>query len=104
MDLYNELQRVVGALDSEKIPHALCGGLAVGAHGHVRATMDIDVLILPEDLETATGCLGGVGYSHSGVEIPFKKADGTIRKIHRLTKVDESDHLTVDLLLVEGPI
>ena len=32
------------------IPYAICGGLAVAAHGHVRVTADVDVLLTPEGL------------------------------------------------------
>lgn len=32
------------------IPYAICGGLAVAAHGHVRVTVDVDVLLTAEGL------------------------------------------------------
>lgn len=32
------------------IPYAICGGLAVAAHGHVRVTADVDVLLTPDGL------------------------------------------------------
>lgn len=32
------------------IPHAIAGGLAVTAHGHVRVTEDVDLLLTPEGL------------------------------------------------------
>lgn len=53
MSLYEELERVVLALDDAGVPHALCGGLAVAVHGHVRATKDIDLVILASDVERA---------------------------------------------------
>lgn len=34
------------------IPHALVGGLAVGIHGHPRATRDVDFLVGPEAFVT----------------------------------------------------
>jgi hypothetical protein len=49
LDLVSELANVVRALDAAGVPYALCGGIAVTIHGHVRATKDIDLLILPED-------------------------------------------------------
>lgn len=33
------------------VPHALIGGLAVGLHGHPRATKDVDFLVGPEAFE-----------------------------------------------------
>lgn len=32
------------------IPYALCGGLAVGRHGHLRFTEDVDLLLSPQGL------------------------------------------------------
>lgn len=54
---WDDLERVVAAtvlrdalITSERlralgIPHALVGGLAVGLHGHVRATRDVDFMV-----------------------------------------------------------
>ena len=35
----------------DKIPHVVIGGHAVSAHSQQRATLDVDLLIKPEDLE-----------------------------------------------------
>ena len=43
--LNEALRRVVTALDKLKIRHALIGGLAVAAHGMIRATKDVDLII-----------------------------------------------------------
>lgn len=100
MDLLGELRRVATSLDSAGIPYALCGGLAVAAHGHVRATKDIDLLILPEDLARATEALGRAGFIHPGGELPVPGPARTPRRLHRLTRVEEPDHITVDPHLV----
>lgn len=39
---------VSGRLVALGVPHVLIGGLAVGFHGHVRATRDVDFLVGPE--------------------------------------------------------
>jgi hypothetical protein len=39
------LGRIVGALDRAGIPHMLTGSFASSAHGHLRATRDIDFVI-----------------------------------------------------------
>jgi hypothetical protein len=39
-------------LEALRVPFAVCGGLAVGAHGHIRATDDIDLLVGDEAFET----------------------------------------------------
>ncbi|MCA8974339.1 MAG: hypothetical protein KDC98_06430 [Planctomycetes bacterium] len=49
-DVHQALRRLCGKLDELGIPYAICGGLAVNAHGHLRATTDVDVLLDPEGL------------------------------------------------------
>ena len=44
-DLVAELQSIARAFDRDGVEFALCGGLAVAVHGHVRATKDIDLLV-----------------------------------------------------------
>lgn len=44
--LNEALRQVVVILDELHVPHALIGGLAVAAHGVVRATKDVDFLVV----------------------------------------------------------
>ena len=44
------LERTARALDAMGIPFAIAGAMAVNAHGHVRTTEDVDILITPEGL------------------------------------------------------
>lgn len=44
-EILERARAVSGQLTSLGIPHALIGGLAVGVHGHVRATRDVDFLV-----------------------------------------------------------
>ena len=50
LDLYEELRRLIAALDEHKIEYALCGGLAMAIFDRPRATVDIDLLIEAESL------------------------------------------------------
>ena len=50
-DVYAELVRLVRAFDAANIDYAICGALALAAHGFPRATKDIDLLARPEDAE-----------------------------------------------------
>jgi hypothetical protein len=53
-----DAMRVAAAqLDRLGVRHALVGGLAVGAHGHPRATRDVDFLVGPEAFEVHAGGL-----------------------------------------------
>ncbi len=40
-----DARRVSAALTHLRVPHALVGGLAVGIHGHPRATKDVDFIV-----------------------------------------------------------
>jgi hypothetical protein len=54
------------------IRHALVGGLAVGIHGHPRATKDVDFLVGQEAFESSGAIIsfrGGVPLSSGGVAV-----------------------------------
>ena len=51
--LFDELSKIVSALNENEIEYAVCGGFALTSHGFPRAKFDIDVLIRPESLEHA---------------------------------------------------
>jgi len=103
LDLYGEFRTLVTQLAERGIDYALCGGLAMAVHGVPRATVDIDLLVLAESLETVMSLARGLGYTLEAEPMEF--AGGTI-KIHRLSKPDPNsgDVLTLDLLLVTPPI
>ena len=46
--------RVANALTALGVPHALVGGLAVGLHGHPRATRDVDFIVGTEAFATTS--------------------------------------------------
>ncbi len=49
-DVHVAADRLCQKLDELGIPYAICGGLAVNAHGHQRATMGVDVLLTADGL------------------------------------------------------
>jgi len=100
LDLYAELRRVVEALDAANVGYALAGGLAVSIYTSPRATEDIDLLILPNDLDRAVIALLPLGFQRA--EQPMRVADGRL-EIQRLTKIEGSDLLPLDLLLPVDP-
>lgn len=55
--------RIAHALESEGLPYALGGALALGAHGVPRGTLDVDVNVFVRDDEVprVTRCLRGLG-------------------------------------------
>ena len=100
MDLKQELLDAVGALNRAGVPYALCGGMAVVLHGYPRLTRDIDLLIRPQELETAKAALAGVGFSIPGGLILFDSGGPHERKVFRVSKRIGEDLLTIDLLLL----
>ena len=103
LDLYDEFSAIVMALSEREIDYAVCGGLAVSVYSEPRATVDIDLLIRPEDIESAKATVRDLGYTIEGFPMTF--AGGAI-EIQRLSKLDPDagDVLTLDLLLVTPEI
>lgn len=60
-------------LEKHQVDDALCGGLAVLLHGHVRATRDIDVLIRREDLERVCKIVRELGATATSGKLAFEK-------------------------------
>lgn len=50
----DDAQRAAATLAALGVPHALVGGLAVGLHGHPRATKDVDFIVGPEGFDSTT--------------------------------------------------
>ena len=95
--LVEELLQLVAEFNDREIEFALCGGLAVAAHGFTRATQDIDFLIREESLERAFEAAAKVGFDVRGLDMSFK--EGTV-EIRRVSKIVGEDVISLDLLLV----
>jgi hypothetical protein len=61
-DVHQALQRLCSKLDELGIPYAICGALAANAHGHLRATTDVDVLLTPEGMRRFKEQALGLGW------------------------------------------
>jgi hypothetical protein len=95
LDLEVELGRIVDALNGAAIGYALWGGIAMAVHGSPRATIDIDLLVLPDDYERIADLAAPLGYRVKGRPMTF--ANGAV-EIRRITKVDpDGDTLMLDL-------
>ena len=103
MDLVAELANVSRALGQASLPYAVCGGIAMTIHGHVRATKDIDLLIRPEDRDRALAIVHGLGYDVPAVPMTFGAGTPSERHVQRVTKLEAGESLTIDFLLV-GPV
>jgi|SRR6266404_8886819 len=96
-NLIDEFVSFTNALHQAGIDYAVCGGWAMAIHGLPRATIDIDLLILSDDLPKVWAIAQGQGYDVEGSPLHF----GPI-EIRRISKVDrESKRVyTLDFLLV----
>ena len=102
-DIYDELKQILSSLEKAEIDYALCGGLAMAIHGNVRATVDIDLLILSDDLKSFFKIAKDLNYILKTTPMEF--AEGKV-VIYRITKLfpGSEDYLSVDLILVTDEI
>ena len=102
MDLYEELEILVDKLSDEGIDYAVCGGIAVGLHGYLRFTQDLDILVQPSDVQRISNAVRELGYVFDAGRIPFNVGGLGQREIHRISKIEDDEVLTLDLLLVDS--
>jgi len=60
--VHTALRKITTKLRELNIPHAVCGGMALVAHGYDRTTVDVDILLTPEGLSSVHQQLDGLGY------------------------------------------
>ena len=100
--LYDELKSLVAALNQERVPYALCGGLAMAVHGHPRATVDIDLLAPPESAERVLEIGTRNGFTVPATTLQFKQGI-QVRRISKARGPDE-EVLVLDVLLATPPL
>ena len=61
-DVHVALDRVVNKLLELQIPYVICGGMAINAHGHQRATTDVDLILTAEGLQKFKANALGLGW------------------------------------------
>lgn len=94
MDLLDEFRSIVGELEGSGIPYAICGGMAMAAYGHARATQDIDVLIAESSVEASLAILVRLGYLDTA---RLTVGNGRVRMV-RAIKAAGEEHLIVGIL------
>ena len=62
MDFDHVIDHVLGQFDKTDLRYALIGGFAMAMRGVQRATVDLDLLLLMDDLESADMILRNAGY------------------------------------------
>ncbi len=97
--LLEEFVNFTERLNRENIDYAICGGWAMAIHGLPRATIDIDLLVLSENLGKVWNIAQNLGYDVEGLPLHFN--DGII-EIRRISKIEKETKrlFTIDFLLV----
>ena len=73
------LARISARLDELGIPYAVAGGMALGAHGYVRATVDVDILVNGEGLARVHKELKGLGLPPFGGSKNLRDVTSSVR-------------------------
>jgi len=60
----DSVEQIFRALNTAGVRYLVAGGLAVNAHGYLRFTKDVDLVVqlLPDNIERTFTALGGLGY------------------------------------------
>jgi hypothetical protein len=107
----HSVEAVVRALNSAEVEYLIVGGLAVNAHGFVRLTRDIDIVIrlTPDNARNGLHALLAIGYQMSIPEKPEAFADAPTRERWREEKQmvvlklwsDEHRRTPIDIFVYE---
>jgi len=75
------LRDLAADLEAAAIPYAVLGAIAMGRHGMVRMTLDLDILLTPEGLAAFKERYSGRGYvpAFPGAEKTFRSAATGVR-------------------------
>jgi hypothetical protein len=78
--LNNTLHRLVADLEKHGIDYNLIGAVALNQHGYPRFTVDIDLLLSPEGLQTFQAKLVGRGYrpTFEGAQKKFRSTQDNV--------------------------
>jgi hypothetical protein len=89
--LLEEFANFTETLNRQSIDYAICGGWAMAIHGLPRATVDIDLLILTEDLDKVWKTAQNFGYDVEGL-ILLKTISGREQDLLDIKKLREIEN------------
>lgn len=96
MNLFDEFFTIVENFEKMSIKYAVVGGIAMAFHDQPRFTKDIDILVLPKDLEKIAIIFEKIGYFESAAPWTFRSTNLTL---HRFMKTEGEEFLVVDILV-----
>ena len=105
------IEAIVRALNDAKVQYLIVGGLAVNAHGYIRLTRDVDIVLAlsPENSARGLNALLQIGYRLAIPAKPEEFADAATREDWRRNKQmivlklwsDEHRRTPVDIFVYE---
>jgi hypothetical protein len=95
MNLFDEFFSIVREFRRHRVVYSVVGGIAMAFHAEARFTRDIDMLVAPDETDRVKEILARLGYFESTEPWTSKR---TQLILHRFTKTEGGDHLTVDIL------
>lgn len=100
-NLFEEFRAVVAALARARVPHAVCGGIAMSIHAHPRATIDIDLLAPADAVAQIVEALLPLGFVRRE-RAPTLLAKGEV-VMHRFAKIvpEDPEVLVLDVIEVQ---
>jgi hypothetical protein len=102
-----DLRSLLGALNAHGVEFVVIGGVAVGAHGFIRGTEDLDVVpdLDPDNLKRLAEALGAPSYSQlagDAVESELLGVQVRVCSLARLREMKEAQGRTQDRLDLEN--
>jgi hypothetical protein len=96
----SDILDLIAGFDDAGVRYLVVGGLAVIAHGYIRATVDIDLVLDPDvaQLERAVAVLDSLGYRP---RVPVKLADFVSPEVRRRWR-DDKDMLAFTVIKGSG--
>jgi hypothetical protein len=106
MKLADELHAIAATLRSAGIPYAVCGGVAVSAHGAARSTkdLDIDIIVPPEDVGRVLEAVRPLGYRFVAAPATFDAGTRRERNEQSVAKLEGPSHMLLDILLANASL
>jgi hypothetical protein len=100
MDLYEEFVGLIDLLERDRVDYAVCGGIAVAIHGYPRFTKDIDLVVHAVDVTKVKTLVASRGFVLPAAPMRFDRGTEKEREVHRVSKVEGDNLLTLDLLVM----
>lgn len=76
--LWDVARRCSDLFNEARIPYGICEGVAVCLHGYQRNTVDVDLIIRPQDRDRVKSLLEANGFTWNPQEVEFTTDDGYV--------------------------